>query len=81
MHASCMLNDCVVCAFHRIGCGHMYMEQVAAWLDHPRKKMGHYWKKTETVFGEFVTDVAKISIEVVQQTEPAMTLSKMKNVV
>eukprot|EP00957_Ditylum_brightwellii_P114086 8698272-Ditylum_brightwellii.AAC.1 len=56
MHVSYMLNHCAVCAFNKIGCEPMRMEQVAAWLDHPWKSMGRCWKMTEAVFGEIVTE-------------------------
>eukprot|EP00957_Ditylum_brightwellii_P105134 8014051-Ditylum_brightwellii.AAC.1 len=69
MHASYMLNYCAVCAFHRIGCGPMHMEQVAAWLNHPQKSMGHCWKMTEEELGEIVTEVAKVSIKAAQEVE------------
>ena len=80
MHASYMLNHRAICAFHRIGCGPMHMEQVAAWLDHPWKSMGHCWKMTEEVLGEILTEVAKVSIEAAQEVERMMTLLKRKNV-
>eukprot|EP00957_Ditylum_brightwellii_P009882 745857-Ditylum_brightwellii.AAC.1 len=67
MHASYMLNHRVVCAFHRIGCEPMHMEQVSAWLDHPWKSMGHCWKMTEKVLGEILTEVAKVSIKAAQE--------------
>eukprot|EP00957_Ditylum_brightwellii_P090596 6899735-Ditylum_brightwellii.AAC.1 len=67
IHASYKLNHCVVCAFRKIGCGPMHIEQVAAWLDYLWKAMGHCWKKTKAVFGEIVTEVAKVFIKAAQE--------------
>eukprot|EP00957_Ditylum_brightwellii_P047901 3637950-Ditylum_brightwellii.AAC.1 len=41
----------------------------------------HCWKMTEAVFGEIVTDVAKVSIKAAQEVECVMTLLKRINVV
>eukprot|EP00957_Ditylum_brightwellii_P051925 3938892-Ditylum_brightwellii.AAC.1 len=57
------------------------MEQVATWLDHLWKAMGHCWKMTEAVFGEIVMGVTKVSIKTAQEVEHVMTLLKRKNVV
>eukprot|EP00957_Ditylum_brightwellii_P154324 11744034-Ditylum_brightwellii.AAC.1 len=43
--------------------------------------MGCCWKMTKAVFGEIVTEVAKVSINAAQEVEHVMTLLKRKEVV
>eukprot|EP00957_Ditylum_brightwellii_P211070 15365720-Ditylum_brightwellii.AAC.3 len=41
MHVSYMLNQQIVCGFHRIGSKPTHMEQIAAWMDHTWEPMEH----------------------------------------
>eukprot|EP00957_Ditylum_brightwellii_P188570 14355577-Ditylum_brightwellii.AAC.1 len=75
-----MINSRAVAAFHRIGRGHVHMEQMAAWLDHPWKQMSYLFKSVEKCFGRIFKKVAAASVEAAQLLGKAKTLKNVKTV-
>ena len=74
-HATYLINNNAVSAFHHIGCGPYHMQQLAAWLDHPWQMIPKCFKKTEKHLGEIKQKVSKRSMEDAIMMEKELTIN------
>ena len=74
-HASYLINNNIVSAFHHMGNGPYHMQLLAAWLDHPWRMIPKCFKKTEEKLGEKKELVCQKSMEYARTMEKDETIN------
>ena len=74
-HASYLINNNAVSAFHHMGNGPYHMQMLAAWFNHPWRMIPKSFKKTEVKLGEKKEAICKKSMENARTVEKNETIN------